>query len=79
MKTLFRMLLLLVVAAGLLAAGGYWYLRHSLPQTTGVLRVAGLDAPIEILRDAYGIPHIYARSADDAYFALGFVHAQDRL
>jgi penicillin amidase len=79
MKTLLRILLVPVVAAGLLAAGGYWYLRQSLPQTTGVLRLAGLDAPVEILRDAYGVPHIYARSVDDAYFALGFVHAQDRL
>ena len=79
MKTLLRILIFLVVAAGLLAAGSYWTLRRSLPQTEGVLRVAGLDAPVEILRDAYGIPHIYARSADDAYFALGFVHAQDRL
>ncbi|MGH8734137.1 MAG: penicillin acylase family protein, partial [Burkholderiales bacterium] len=32
-----------------------------------------------MLRDRHGIPHIYAASLDDAYFALGFVHAQDRL
>ncbi|HUQ24296.1 MAG TPA: penicillin acylase family protein, partial [Burkholderiales bacterium] len=37
------------------------------------------DAPVEILRDANGIPHIFARSIADAYFGLGFVHAQDRL
>jgi penicillin amidase len=74
-----RIVLLLLVIAAALAGGGYWILRQSLPRTEGVLRVAGLDAPVEILRDAYGIPHIYARSANDAYFALGFVHAQDRL
>jgi len=79
MRTVARIVLLLLVIGAALAGGAYWYLRQSLPQTTGVMRIAGLDAPVEILRDAYGIPHIYARSADDAYFALGFVHAQDRL
>jgi penicillin G amidase len=41
--------------------------------------VAGLGAAVEILRDGYGVPHIFARSERDAHFALGFVHAQDRL
>ncbi|MBV8538485.1 MAG: penicillin acylase family protein [Alphaproteobacteria bacterium] len=61
------------------AAGGYLYLRASLPQTGGEIRLAGLSAPVTIVRDAYGIPHIQAGSAADAWFALGFVHAQDRL
>lgn len=68
-------LVLLLVAA----AGGYAYLRASLPQTSGIIRVAGLTAPVEITRDHYGIPHITAKSDADAWFALGFVHAQDRL
>ena len=62
-----------------LLAGGYLYLRQSLPQTAGEIRLAGLRAPAEILRDRYGIPHIFAASPEDASFALGFVHAQDRL
>ena len=41
--------------------------------------VAGLDAPVEIIRDRYGIPHCFAESAGDALFALGYVQAQDRL
>ena len=57
----------------------YLFLRHSLPQTEGKSRSPGSPAPVEILRDAYGIPHIFAASLDDAHFALGFVHAQDRL
>ena len=68
-------LVLLAVAA----VGGYSYLRASLPQTSGQIRVAGLTGPVDIVRDAYGIPHISARSQADAWFALGFVHAQDRL
>lgn len=58
---------------------GYLYLRQSLPRTEGEIAAEGLVAPVEILRDAHGVPHIFARSERDAHFALGFVHAQDRL
>jgi penicillin amidase len=67
---------------GLLAlslAGGYGYLRLSLPRLSGTLAVAGLSGPLEIVRDAHAIPHIYAESEADAYYGLGYVHAQDRL
>ena len=74
-----RWLLTAVLVLGGMALGGYSYFRLSLPQTAGELQIAGLDAPVEILRDARGIPHIFARSEHDAQFALGFVHAQDRL
>lgn len=63
----------------LLPIGAYVYLRQSLPQTEGEIRLAGLSGPVEVLRDGYGIPHIFAGSLEDAQFALGFVHAQDRL
>jgi penicillin G amidase len=71
-------------AAVLAAAGaglGLWYqlLRRPLPKTSGRLRLRGLDAPVEVLRDRFGVPHIRARSATDACFALGFCHGQDRL
>lgn len=68
--------LALLVAA---AIGGYAYLRASLPQTGGEIRLTGLHAAVDIVRDRYGIPHIFAKSDADAWFALGFVHAQDRL
>jgi penicillin amidase len=60
-------------------AGAYFYLRQSLPKTDGEIRLAGLGGAVEVLRDRYGIPHIFATSLQDASFALGFVHAQDRL
>ena len=66
----------------LLLAGlaiGYLGLRTSLPTIDGEIALAGLDAEIEILREANGVPHIYAATEADAYFGLGFVHAQDRL
>lgn len=55
-----------------------WRAHGGLPQWEGSFDVAGLDGPVEILRDAHGVPHIHARSKRDALFAQGFVHAQDR-
>lgn len=48
------------------------------PDWTGELRVKGIHGDITILRDEYGIPHIFAQSARDAFFAQGFVQARDR-
>jgi penicillin G amidase len=61
------------------AGGGYLWLRQSLPQVDGEIVVAGLERPVSIVRDRWAIPHIEAASLLDATFALGFVHAQDRL
>lgn len=59
--------------------GGFFWLRGSLPQLEGERAMAGLAAPVEVLRDRDGIVTIRAQSQADAYRALGFVHAQDRL
>ena len=69
----------LVLLSVVTAAGGYLWLRQSLPQVAGEIAMAGLDAPVTIVRDRWGIPHIEADDLLDATFALGFVHAQDRL
>lgn len=53
--------------------------RAALAQTSGRLAVAGLTRPVTVLRDPWGIPHIYAETQDDLFFAQGFVAAQDRL
>lgn len=45
----------------------------------GTLPLSGLKAPVEVVRDAWGVPHIYAQNQDDLFFAQGFVVAQDRL
>ncbi len=50
-----------------------------LAQTSGTLRLAGLQKPVTVLRDPWGIPHIYAETQEDLFFAQGFVAAQDRL
>jgi penicillin amidase len=54
-------------------------LHAALPDVSGRVEVAGLDAGVEIWRDAEGIPHVFARSTRDAFLAQGFAHAQDRL
>ena len=69
--------LLALGAAG--AAGGYLWLRGSLPEIDGERAVSGLTAPVEVVRDRHGVPHVLARNEEDALFALGYVHAQDRL
>ena len=52
---------------------------QSLAQLEGSLAVPGLKEPVEVLRDEWGIPHIYAKNTDDLFFAQGYVAAQDRL
>lgn len=69
--------LLVLIAVG--AAGGYVYLRSSLPQTGGRIVVKGPSAAIRILRDKDGVATIIARNDADAAFGLGFAHAQERL
>src|SRR5579875_697154 len=72
----FLVLLLLPIVA---AAAGYLWLRSSLPIVDGRLAVPGLSAEVRITRDNHGIPTINASNDRDAAFALGFLHAQDRL
>jgi penicillin amidase len=69
----------LVVVVAAAASAAYWYLRQSLPVIAGEVRVAGLSGPVEIVRDADAIPHIFASTKADAFYGLGYVHAQDRL
>src|SRR5690242_4519008 len=53
--------------------------QQSLAKIDGELKVPGLKAPVEIIRDRQGIPHIFAKNDDDLFFAQGYVMAQDRL
>ncbi len=72
-------LLVFVLVVGVALAGWFtWMVRRSYPQTTGTLDVAGLSAPVTVVRDAHGIPNIYADTTEDLFFAQGYVHAQDR-
>ncbi|KPJ49025.1 MAG: hypothetical protein AMJ38_04110 [Dehalococcoidia bacterium DG_22] len=73
----------LVVGLALGAAVGgaavYSLLRRTVPSSKGVVSLKGLDSSVEVIRDRWGVPHIYAGSVRDAVFGQGYVHAQDRL
>ena len=77
----FVLILAALTMIAVLAAGGLgtYAVRRAFPQVSGALTVPGLGGPVEVIRDRWGIPHVYARSDRDVYFAQGFVHAQDRL
>lgn len=79
MKRIGKALLALLLVLALAAGGALLFVRKSLPEMSGEIAVVGAWQPIEIFRDRHAIPHIYARSREDAYFGLGYVHAQDRL
>ncbi|MBY0401928.1 penicillin acylase family protein, partial [Myxococcota bacterium] len=53
--------------------------RSALAESSGTLRLAGLAGAVEILRDARGIPHVYAAREPELWFGVGFAHAEDRL
>ena len=80
---MFNILLYALLAsctAGLAASGAvYFLLRASVPDYDEDFVIEGISGPVDILRDSSAIPHISASSATDVYFAIGFVHAQDRL
>jgi penicillin amidase len=57
----------------------YYFASRSLPEYEGTLQVAGISAPVEIVRDNANVPHIFGETDEDVFFALGMAHAQDRL
>ena len=55
-----------------IAVGYLWFqqtVRRGLPQTSGEMALRGLNERVEIIRDNYGVPHIYAKDEPDLYFA----------
>ncbi|OON76027.1 penicillin acylase family protein [Streptomyces tsukubensis] len=72
--------LVLAVIAGV-GYGSYWSVstvRASYPQTSGSTKLQGLSGSVDVRRDGYGIPQVYADSDEDLFMAQGFVQAQDR-
>ncbi|MGW1108699.1 penicillin acylase family protein [Streptomyces sp. NPDC002540] len=72
--------LVLALVAGI-GYGAFWSVstvRASYPQTTGSIKIDGLDGNVDVKRDSYGIPQLYADTDADLFRAQGFVQAQDR-
>ncbi|MFD7449064.1 penicillin acylase family protein [Kitasatospora sp. NPDC059827] len=80
-----RARLIVIVLVVLLVAGvgyggyrGVTAVRASFPEVDGTVKVAGLSAPVDVKRDANGIPQLYADTGEDLFRAQGYVQAQDR-
>ncbi len=56
-----------------------YFLSRSLPDYNEDFTLSGISGPVEIVRNNADVPHIFAQNDEDAFFALGFAHAQDRL
>ncbi len=78
-RVLLVLLILVLLATAAAGAAGVAIVRRAFPQMSGTLVVPGLGDAVEVIRDRWGIPHLFARSRRDLLFAQGFVHAQDRL
>ena len=78
-RWLLRLFTGLVVLGLLSLVIGYYFLSRSLPDYTEDFTLAGVSAPVEIVRNNANVPHIFGATDEDVYFALGFAHAQDRL
>lgn len=82
-RILLCILLLIVGIFVIMFVGVYiWFCsaeRAAMPTVDGTVKVAGLSAPVQVIRDHQGVPHITAASMDDLFLAQGYVTAQDRL
>jgi penicillin amidase len=82
MKRLWKILAIVAVlflVLAIAAAGfGVYAVRQSFPARTGSLAAPGLNDRVDVYFDAAGVPHIYATTTHDLFFAQGYVHAQDR-
>lgn len=72
-------LFFLILIIGFFSLAFYWTFYKPLPKYEQTLALNGLHAEVEIYWDTFGVPHIYASNKEDLYYALGYVHAQDRL
>jgi len=80
MKSLGKIVLFfLVFLTGFAILSFYLTVLKPLPDYSDTIRLQGPEQEVRIYRDEYGVPQIYAESEQDLYFAVGFVHAQDRI
>lgn len=69
--------ILLVLALGV--TGSVWLFHRALPEYSGGKNLPGLSADVSVMRDAHGVPHIFAANIYDAYRTLGYLHASERM
>ena len=76
MKKIFLSLIALIA---LIALGLFLFFKSTVPNYSEELKLDGLKSVVKVHYDKYAIPHIYANNDEDAYMALGYVHAKERL
>lgn len=70
---------IVVAALALILLGVWtWFTRQAFPQTAGTIKVSGLSQAVDVVRDEYGVAHIYGHTPEDLFFAQGYTHAQER-
>lgn len=80
MNTFVKLLLFfLILIIGFAGLAFYWTFYKPLPDYEANITLNGLSSPVDIHWDDHGVPHIYAENEQDLYYAMGYVHAQDRL
>jgi penicillin amidase len=77
-RTLMIVLSIVIILIIVVGIGGLVIVRRSFPQTDGSFQIPFLKDRVEVFRDEFGVPHIYASNEYDLFVAQGFVHAQDR-
>ena len=78
-RWLLRLFTAMVVLSVLSLMVAYYILGRSLPDYSASFTLQGISGPVEIIRNNNNVPHIFGKTDEDVYFALGFAHAQDRL
>ena len=78
-RWMMRLITGLVVLSLLAGVILYYFLSRSLPDYDEDFTIAGISAPVEIVRNNDNVPHLFGATDADVFFALGFAHAQDRL
>jgi len=79
MKRIKLFLIIIGLSIVLAGVGLYGYLHSLTPKPSGQIALQGLNQEVEVFFDKFGIPHIYGQNEEDVYFALGYVHARERL
>ncbi len=78
-KTLIGLLTTIIIILIFSMIVGYFLITRSFPTLSGNIVLQGLKSEVTIMRDSFGVPYIDAQQDGDAFFAVGYVHAQDRL
>ena len=78
-RWLIRLVTGLIALSVVLLFGAYWFASRSIPAYDETVRVAGISAPVEIVRDNAAVPHVFGATDEDVFYGLGVAHAQDRL